>query len=104
MERIEIESSKLSAEDIEKVRSIRAKVQLLMDREKRILNRKSKQERIDDTRRAIIIGKLFLKETNTDKRMKNILESLLNGVEPNAQYLFPDRWPEATRPTRKRAE
>lgn len=97
----EIDTGKIETEQLAKLEKIRKRIAQLEAREQAILSRKSRQQRADETRRAIVLGKRLEGLTVSDKRARSMFEILLADLEEQFHYLFPEKWPNASRPTRK---
>jgi hypothetical protein len=97
----EIDTDKIENEQLVKLEKIRKRIAQLEAREQVILSRKTRQQRADATRRAIVIGKRLEGLAATDKRTKAIVETLLSDLEEQFRYLFPEKWPGAQRPSKK---
>ena len=80
---------------------IRARIAQLSAREQQILARKSRQERADETRRSIVIGKRLEGLAKNDRRAAAMMQTLLRDLENQFHYLFPETWPDAQRPTKR---
>lgn len=98
MDLTSIDLNRLSPAQRKKIEAIQEKMKQLESRTQQILTTKTKQVRADETRRAIVLGKRLEAKAQTDKRAKQVIESLLEGMEENFQYLFPEKWPDALRP------
>lgn len=99
-----IDLSKLNPKQRERFEKLQDKIKLLESRTAKILATGNKQKRADETRRAIVLGKLLETASASDKRAKQMLESLLSGVAENMQYLFPEKWPGAVRPSGRKGK
>ena len=97
----EIDTKRIAAEQLAKLEKIRKRIAQLEAREQAILARKSRQQRADATRRAIVLGKRLDGLTAHDKRAQSMVETLLNDLEEQFRYLFPEKWPNAKRILRK---
>ena len=97
---------KMTPEQKKRYEQLQARIKRLSAQQKLILHRASAQERKDATRRAIVVGQLLFAKAARDEKTRLALDHLLRGgVAENQRYLFPEIWPEATRPTKKhRAE
>ena len=80
---------------------IRARIAQLSAREQQILARKSRQERADETRRSIVIGKRLEALAKNDRRAAAMMQTLIHDLENQFHYLFPAIWPNAQRPTKR---
>jgi len=93
-----IDTGKIETEQVAKLEKIRKRIAQLEAREQAILSRKSRQQRADETRRSIVLGKRLEGLAEHDKRAKAMLQTLLVDLEKPFRYLFPERWPDAQRP------
>ena len=84
-----------------KLDKIRKRIAQLEAREQAILARKSRQQRADETRRSIVLGKRLEGLAQHDKRAKAIIEMLLTDLEEQFHYLYPEKWPDAVRPSKE---
>jgi hypothetical protein len=99
----ETDTRKIGNEQLAKLEKIRQRIAQLEAREQAILSRKSRQERADETRRAIVLGKRLEGLSGHDKRARAMVEILLNDLEEQFRYLFPEKWPDAQRPRKMSA-
>ncbi len=97
----EIDMSKITAAQLEKLEKIRKKIAQLEAREQTILARRTRQQRADETRRSIVLGKRLQGLMPHDKRARTLFDVLLVDLESQFQYLFPERFPDAKRPSKK---
>ena len=96
-------ASKMTPEQQKRYEQLQQRIQKLAAQQKLILHRASAQERKDATRRAIVAGQLLFSKAERDEKTRLALDNLLRGgVTENQQYLFPELWPEAQRPAKKR--
>jgi hypothetical protein len=94
---------KMTPEQKRRYDQLQLRIQKLAAQQKLLVHRASAQERKDATRRAIVTGQLLFAKAAKDDKTRMALDHLLrNGVAENMQYLFPEIWPDAQRPTRKR--
>lgn len=94
---------KMTPDQKRRYEQLQQRIQKLAARQKLILHRASAQERKDATRRAIVAGQLLFSKAARDEKTRQALDNLLKGgVAENQRYLFPEIWPEAERPAKKR--
>ena len=94
---------KMTPEQKRRYDQLQLRIQKLAAQQKLLVHRASAQERKDATRRAIVTGQLLFAKAAKDDKTRLDLDNLLrHGVAENMQYLFPEIWPNAQRPTRKR--
>ena len=79
----------IASEQVAKLERIRKRISQLEAREQAILARKSRQQRADETRRSIVLGKRLEGLAQHDKRARTMVEILLTDLEGQFQYLFP---------------
>ena len=91
----------IASDQLAKLEKIRKRISQLEAREQAILARKSRQQRADETRRSIVLGKRLEGLVQHDKRARTMVEILLTDLEGQFQYLFPEKWPDASRPSKK---
>jgi len=96
-----IDPENIGTEQLEKLGKIRKRIAQLEAREQAILARKSRQQRADETRRSIVLGKRLEGMAQHDKRAKAMIQTLLVDLEESFRYLFPEKWPNVQRPTKK---
>jgi hypothetical protein len=96
-----IDLNKIESEQLTKLQKIRKRIAQLEAREQSILTRKSRQERADETRRSIVLGKRLEGLAQSDKRASAMIENLLVDLDETFKYLFPEKWPTAPRPSKK---
>lgn len=95
-----IDTPHIVPEHLAKLEKIRKRIAQLEAREQAILARKSRQQRADETRRSIVLGKRLEGLAQHDKRAKAMFEMLLVDLEEPFRYLFPEKWPDALRPSK----
>lgn len=94
-------SQNMASELVAKLEKIRKRISQLEAREQAILSRKSRQQRADETRRSIVLGKRLEGLAQHDKRARTMVEILLTDLDGQFRYLFPEKWPDASRPSKK---
>jgi hypothetical protein len=93
----------LSQEELKRIEELEAKIRSIRAQQKAIKSRGDVQRRKDDTRRAVVAGKLLLRVAANDADLRVSVHNILkNGVIENQRYLFPEIWPKAVRVVRKR--
>jgi hypothetical protein len=93
----------LTEEQKRKYDQLQEQIKKLEAKQKLIAQRASGQRRKDATRRSIVIGTVvFAKAEQNEKIRTAVVEWLRAGVAENMRYLFPEIWPDAKRPSKKR--
>ncbi len=96
-------TAKMTPAQKRRYEELQSQMKVLAEKQRLIVSRAAKQERKDATRRAIVTGQLFFaKAAREEKFHQALLDLLKHGVAENQQYLFPEIWPKAVRPARKR--
>src|ERR1700739_4614639 len=82
-----MEARRLTDEQKKKMDQLQKKIELLNNKKRMMIIQATAQDRKDDTRRAIITGKLLFAKAANDEKTKLALENLLkNGVPANQRY------------------
>lgn len=93
----------LTEEQKRKYDQLQEQIKKLEAKQKLIALKATTQRRKDATRRAIVAGTVvFAKAEQNDKIRVAVVEWLRAGVAENMRYLFPEIWPDAKRPSKKR--
>jgi hypothetical protein len=96
-----ITGQNIGPEQLAKIENIRKRIAQLEAREQAILARRSRQQRADETRRSIVLGKRLEGLALHDKRARAMVEILLTDLEEQFRYLFPEKWPDAQHHSKK---
>jgi len=91
----------LAPDQVATLEKIKKRISQLEARQEAILARRSRQQRADETRRSIVLGKRIEGLAEHDKRAKALVEILLIDLEESFRYLFPEKWPAAQRPSKR---
>lgn len=94
---------KMTPEQKRRYEQLQQRIKKLAERQRIILHNASAQSRKDATRRAIVAGQLLFSKAARDEKTRQALDNLLRGgVTESQRYLFPELWPDAQRPVKKR--
>lgn len=84
------------------IEKIHKRIDRLKAQEERLLSYQTPRQRAEARNRTAALGQQLEEWARHDARARAFLKALIARIPDSERYLFPECWPEAQRPTKKR--